>query len=650
MRIHQTFDEEFDQLYNLYNATTQGKALIEIEGIARNHLDLGEMSKAYFNERIADMSIDQNANANESKSVNNYSAEITKGLLKLDGYYLIWYYAKRRFGIDRANELTKAMWDGDVYFHDSSGPQIQIPYCWAYSTSIVMIEGRPYGQLYSLPPKRADSFMSQVIEVTMDLSQEFAGAISPADMIINYAWYAKKENLSDHTIVNDLQKFVHVMNNKFRTSGQSPFVNLSIFDRPNLEKVFEHYRYPDGSKVDVEYVMHIQKLFGEWFSIGDPVGKLPYRFPIVTLNISKDENGNIIDQEFLEWSSKINIGTGCFNIYVNDGHKIASCCRLLNDMDRMQYKTDTFGNGGMNIGSHRVVTVNLPRIAIKSKGDIKDFNSILENTLEIARDLLIIHRYEILQRRINQGFLKFFSPMKWFSMDHMFSTIGIIGVYETNYMMDMNINSDDGIEFTEKMLKNIEEFAKNASKENKCSFNVEEIPGESVAARLCTKDKIMFGKDLIPFELYSNQYIPLIDDVLLSERMDITGKFMDILSGGGIMHINIKEKINDPDTMKKLIEYSISKGVSHLAINYGFGICKNKHTTICGNSDKCLMCGEPIEDWFTRIIGYFTKVSSWNKIRREFEFKNRKFNGELVENKWNAAKTEELKNRNKVKI
>ena len=85
--------------------------------------------------------------------------------------------------------------------------------------------------------------------------------------------------------------------------------------------------------------------------------------------------------------------------------------------------------------------------------------------------------------------------------------------------------------------------------------------------------------------------------------------------------------------MKKLIEYSVQHGVSHLAVNYGFGICKNNHTTICGNSTTCPICDEQIIDWLTRIIGYFTKVSSWNKVRREYEFQNRTFNGIEMEDR-----------------
>lgn len=623
MRIQTTFEESFDALYNKFNITERGKKLLDAEGISRDCLDIGTMSKAYFTQSVADMSVDSNSNANEQKSPNNYASEVVKGITKLDGYYLIYHYAKERFGEERANELISSVWSGDVYFHDASRPMI--PYCFAYSTSLIMIEGRPYGQLFSMPPKRADSFVAQVIETTMDLSQEFAGAIAPSDFLINYAWYSKRENLPDKVILNDLQKFVHVMNNKFRVSAESPFTNISLFDRPNLEKVFGHYSYPDGSKVDFDYVMHIQKIFGEWFSHGDPVSQMPYRFPIVTINLYCDENKNIVDKEFLDWASKVNTETGCFNIYVNSGHKIASCCRLVNDMERMKFRADTFGNGGLNLGSHRVVTVNLPRIALKSEQDMEGFYQELSDALNVAIDLLRVHREEILQRRVDQGFLKFFNPLKWFKLDHMFSTIGVIGIYEMCYLMGIDIKTDDGIAFVTEVLNFIEDAAKQASVEQKHSFNVEEIPGESVATKLVQKDRIMFGEDEVPFELYSNQYIPLIANASMPERITLSGKFQDLISGGGILHLNIKDKITDSTIMKHLIEYSVANGVSHVAINYSFGACEGGHISVCGNSEVCPICGKRITKHMTRVIGYFAIVTNWNKVRRNYEFPRRVF-------------------------
>lgn len=625
MKIQITLGKDFEDMYNKFNNSETGKQLLKIEGISRTELDLGEMGRKYFTEKLSDFSVNQNANSNEQISPVNYSSEIVKAPMKLDGLYLMWHYANKRFGAKRANELIEAVISGDVHLHDSSGAGIQMPYCISYSTTILMNEGRKYGQLHSLPPKRARSFIANAIEVNMELSQCFAGAVACADLIVNYAWYAQKEGLTDYEIVNDFQSFVFVMNNQFRIGGESPFSNLSLFDMPNLKKLFDSHMYPDGSKPDFDYIMKLQKLFGDFFKKGDVITGLPYRFPVVTINIYCDDNKNIPDQDFLEWTSQANLDSGCFNIYINSGEKIASCCRLINDKRRMKCRVDSFGNGGSGVGSDRVVTANLPRIALKSEKDHEKFKTELYRILDICRDLLIVHREDVIRRRIESGFLKFFKPLGWFNLDRLFSTIGIIGVYEMNYFMGYDIRESTGQLFTSDILKTIEEYAIEMSNITGKSVNVEEIPGESVAVKFCQKDKIVFGNDKIPFELYSNQYVPLISDCSIPERIKISGMFMETLSGGGICHLNIAEKINDPGVMKKLIEYAVSQGVTHLAVNYGFGICENGHTTISGTSEICPVCKGKIVDWVTRIVGYFVHTNSWNTIRRDWEFPRREF-------------------------
>ena len=624
MRIDTTLSETFDEIYNKLNQKEYGKKLLEIDGISRRALDVGEMSQLYFTNNLADISVDANANADSEISPNNYGAEIVKGIQKISGYFLLHRYAERRFGTERANHLIKSILFGDTYFHDSSGTGVQQPYCMAVSTLMLMFEGRPYGQLHSMVPKRADSFISQCIEFGMDCSQAWCGAIALSDILINYAWYAEKEQLSDSRIINDLQRAVHTYNNNFRVGGQSPFINISIFDMPNLIKLFSNHTYPDGTTPNFEYVMHIQKLFCSWFSNGDPVSGSPYRFPVVTINFQVSDEHKIIDQEFLDFISEVNCRTGCFNIYANTGNKIASCCRLLSDRAQLP-RTDSFGNGGTNLGSHRVVTINLPRIAIKSSKDTSKFYELLLHQLEVCRDLLLVHREEILQRRINQGFLKFYKPLGWFSLSRMFSTFGIIGVYEMCYFMGLDIQSKEGCNFVRDVLTFIEDFAQKTSRETGHSFNVEEIPGESVATKFAQKDKILFGAETIPFELYSNQYIPLIVNASLPERIKLTGLFQDILSGGGILHLNIQDRITDPSIMKHLVEYAVSNNCSHLAVNYGFGECEQGHVTVCGNSDTCSICNSRITSHMTRIVGYFTKTSSWGKQRREYEFPRRIF-------------------------
>lgn len=677
MNIPFTVDKEFEKLYNEYVNDSIKSQLLKLEGIHPEQLDVANMSKKYFSDRLPDISIDTNANANEEISPNNYSAEITKGLLKLEGYYLLWYYTKKRYGIEIANRLIRRIWDGDIYFHDASSHGVQTIYCLAISTTPIMINGRPYGQLYSLPPKRKDSFISQVIETCMDISNVIMGAIAPSDMIINYSWYAKKERdelariihlykLQNHYIYddefinllsltykvskekviellqsnlnpekiadelmrkdieNDFQKFVHVMNNKFRVAGQSPFTNVSLFDRPNLEKIFGDYYFPDGTQIDIEYIIYLEKIFGEFMAKGDPVTGLPYRFPICTINIAINKNKEIIDKDFFEWACKVNLDRGIFNIYVNDGNKIASCCRYISDFSEMKkYRTDTFGNGGLNIGSTRVITINLPRLAIKSNGDVNVFKVLLEEVLNDIRLLHKVHREEILKRRIDAGFIKFIKPLEWISLKNLFATVGIIGVYEMTEFMNIPIFEQEGQLFVQEVLELIENKTSQFANEDEFAYNVEEIPGESTAVIFAQKDELLFNQD--KFKLYSNQYIPLIAEANIIERIKLSGKFLNMTSGGGILHLNIDEKLRKPEQMKFLIEKALQYGVPHFAINYGFGICENNHTSIVGTKETCPICGAKITDYMTRVIGYFTKISSWNKVRREYEYKRRKF-------------------------
>ena len=631
MKLSATFEPGFDKLYSKFASDPVGIQLLDLEGISPRKVDVGQMSHDYFTKRLADASVDVNANANEELSANNYQAEVTKGILKLEGYYLLWRYSRKRFGTRRANELINAIWEGSLYFHDASGHGLQVPYCFAYSTANIMVDGRRYGQLHSLPPKRSDSFVAQVIETTMDLSQEFVGAVAPGDFIVNLCWYLKRELVDPWEasgkkyIENQWQKFVHVMNNKFRVSGQSPFTNVSIFDMENLKKLFADYRYPDGSEVHIPYVMEVQKIVAESFSKGDPSTGLPYRFPVMTVNLAVDENRVPLDEDFLDFIARTNTGLGVYNIYANEGSKIAMCCRFVNDTERMSYRADSFGNGGVNIGSHRVVTVNFPRIALEAR-TIDDFYCILDKRAKMARDLLLVHREEILQRRVKRGFLKFFEPLKWFKLDMLFSTIGIHGQYEMCHFMGLPMEGWQGQEFTEDVLKMIDQYAVDFSTETGHSFNTEEIPAESTAVSLARKDQLLFGKGIQPFSLYSNQYIPLIADMGAIDRIKLTGRFMKLISGGGILHLNVQDRVTNPETVKKLILMCLVEGVEHLAINYGFGICVNGHTAIVGNGKTCPICGDPIEDYLTRVIGYFSKVSAWGEVRKDYEYPRRNFN------------------------
>lgn len=626
MDINQTlngYSKEFRELY--FNTDEQ---VLKLEGISTDKLSIDNMSKSYFSEHTAEMSIDNNSNVNDSKSYGNYISEVTKGWLKLQGYYNLYEILKQEMGLEKTNAILSAIWNGDIYMHDSTS--IQVPYCWAYSTHFLIDKGNFWGQLQSLPPRRRRSFIDQVKEVTIETAQEVAGAVAISDLFVNYAYFVKKENLDISNpyhrkdIENDFQSLVHTLNKKLRPSHQSPFTNLSIFDRPNLELLFSDYRYPDGSSPDFDIVEEVQKIFCDWYCKGDPVSGLPYRFPIVTLNLRTDENKNIIDQKAFDYFSRINLDKGCFNIYMSSGNKIAMCCRFVNDIDLAG--SDSFGNGGISIGSHRVVTINLARIGRLASNE-KELLTLLNDQLEKSKDILIAHR-KLLKKRIDQGFLKFFK-YEIMHLSRLFSTFGINGIYECLEEFGKPLTTKEGNLLAHKMLNHIKEYSSACTRKYEGIFNIEQVPAESLAVKFAAKDALLYGMD---YPIYSNQFIPLWVDCDIANRIKLDGEFSKTLTGGGISHLNIGEKLTSVDQMKKIISYAVKSGCEHFAINYNFCLCKNKHISVAGPSEKCPICGDPIVDQYTRIIGYLTPVSSWNKVRRK-EHKQRVFkkNGELEE-------------------
>jgi ribonucleoside-triphosphate reductase len=633
MQVNVSLRPEFDAIYDRFANDSIGLQLLEIEGIAPSQLDFGVNSYRFFNEKLADIASDSNSNALENISPANYRAFTSDGQMKLLGYFMWWHYAEKRYGLEFANEALSMFWDGSLYGHDAHGVRIQMPYCFAFSVDKIVFEGRPYGTSPNTPPKHRKSFLSQVDKLITDLSKDFAGATAPSDLLLWYAYFLKKDHpitpveLLKDEIINDLQGLVCLFNEPNRAEGEPPFTNIGLYDRIGLQSLFGHILYPDFTKPDLEYIMTIQRIFAEWFATGDPISGFPYRFPVVTANITTDEHNDFVDEESARWFIEVDRRLGNLNLHFGDKTKLAMCCRYENDLDDMDMSPDSFGNGGVNIGSHRVITLGIPRAARKANRDINVFYSELDKLFEVASKMLIVHRYDILQGRIdkNPEYLKFFGTLKWFNLKTMFSTFGITGIYEACEMMGFNILEDDGTEFVLDLLQYIKDKTKYYRKLHGIAFNVEEIPGEQACVTLVRKDRLVVDPH-IPYEFYSNQYIPLTCTADAITRLELSGRFMKMVGGGGIVHENLDSPPDTAGKMYELVRYAVKCGVSHMAVNYRFGKCENGHTSIIGQTNKCPICGSTkIVRTRTRVIGYFSDEGNWHPVRRQFDAPNRYF-------------------------
>lgn len=674
MNVTMSLIPEFEELWSGYaNDPTKSKYLA-IEGISQRDLDIGLQSENFFKKKLAEITTDANSNYSENMNPTVYRTHTSNGQMKLLGYHLLWYYSAKRYGREWADKAIGMIWDGSLYFHDAHGLRIQMPYCYAFSLDKIVFEGRPYGSSPTTPPKHKKSFLSQVDKLISDLSKQFAGATAPSDLFLWYSWYLKNwftdrfgediwteykngdmefmwNDVIKREIIDDMQGLVCLFNEPGRAEGEPPFTNISIYDSIGLQNLFGHITFPDGTTPDFEFIMFIQKTFCEWFSQGDPITGFPYRFPVVTINMTTDKSYNFEDIDFAKWVAYVDRPMANFNLHFGDKSKIAMCCRYENDLDDMNLTADSFGNGGVNIGSHRVVTPNFVRCALKSGGDVEKFVEYCDELIDIAGKLLNIHRIDILQKRIDQTpqYLQFFGKLGWFSLDTMFSTIGLTGIYEVCQYMGYDILSDEGTEFTLDFMAYLKSKVKELRHTYNCTFNCEEIPGEQACVSLVNKDHIYFYDDINYDEgnwgadiadafnhckLYSNQYIPLINEADMITRLDLSGRFMKMISGGGIVHINSEAQIDTDEKMFELIKYIASSGVPHCAVCYRFGKCEDHPATIVGQyRSTCPVCGKPITHTRARVIGYFSDEHNWHPVRQEFDAPHRYYSdgGELEE-------------------
>ena len=145
---------------------------------------------------------------------------------------------------------------------------------------------------------------------------------------------------------------------------------------------------------------------------------------------------------------------------------------------------------------------------------------------------------------------------------------------------------------------------------------------ENSSIKLAQKDKLLKLQD--EYELYSNQFIPLITKADMLDRIKLQGLFDSQFSGGAIAHINVETRIEDTDLLVDLINTTVKKGVVYHAINYNLQKCENGHMSV-GKNTICPTCGKSITDNYSRIVGFLVNMKNAHKIRREHDIPNRQF-------------------------
>ena len=649
--IPQSYEDEFceiiDKLYKKYP-----EEIFKLEGIHPDQMDINKTAREFFKHRddnstTADHSIDGTSNISNNSMI-TFFHEVSKPLMKLNSIHNIWRVIVDDFSLEEANKILEYEISGDIYINDAY--DTSRPYCYNYSTMDLAVKGLPVsGRLNIVPPKSLTSFLHQVEQFVVTAANLTLGATGLADLLIVASIYIDRmlDTGMDHHIrvafgssreerareiwIYVREAFAHLiytLNFEFR-GNQSPFTNISVYDDYFLMQLIPNYEL-NGSTPSIETVKKVQDIFIDVMNM--ELERNPITFPVTTACISvtnKDGKRVPQDLEFIKHISEKNLKNAFMNIYVGETSTLSSCCRLRSSISDLGY-TNNFGSGSTKIGSLGVVTINLPRIAKKSKDAGESFDGFLRRVTEMTKVVGIINnsKRKIILDKIERGALPLY-PLGFMDINTQYSTVGFNGLYEAMIILGHDMREDDGVDHAAMTLDAINDENEILSKEFGSPHNMEQVPAESSAVKLVKKDKILGTFKDTPefdFKIYSNQFLPLWEeDIDLLDRIEIQGKLDQKCTGGAVCHLNVNQQIQKPETMEKLILHSVEMGVIYFAINYQINRCKNNHMSIGRNLEKCPICGECIEDTFTRVVGFLVNTKNFTKERREFDWPKRVF-------------------------
>jgi len=629
MYIKVTYDQEFEDLI-MYLKSKYPPKLFDLDGIGEQ-TDMSKFSKKFFSvNTTADASVDANANVDDI-SVIAYHSELPKPFFRLNSYYMLWKELRRLYSLEVANSIIEKQLVGDIYINDFHGIGGALPYCYNYSTYDILTKGLPMvKKVKSLPPKHLYAFKSQLEQFTTIASNSTLGACGLADMLIVMSYFVKKilETKEDahfkfatekdcwRYVKENLVSFIYTINQPMR-ANQSPFTNISLYDRNFINQLKDDYLFPDGSTVDVEILEKLQELF--MATMVEELRRTPITFPVQTACFSVDKDGNLLDENFAHTIAKYNREFGQINIYCGDSATLSSCCRLRSNKNNEYF--NSFGSGSSKIGSIGVVTINLPRLAYKYKDNREKFFEELKKLVDVCAKINNAKR-KLVQKRIDNGNHPLYT-LGFININTQYSTVGINGFNECIEILGENILEEKGQQLGLQIIETINEENDKHTKQYKAAHNCEQIPAENVSIKFVQKDRLLKYNNG-EYELYSNQFIPLTTNADLLDRIKLQGLFDKHFTGGAICHINVETPIEDEQQIVDLIKTCAKKGVVYFAINYVLAECKKGHMCVT-NGDKCTICNEKITDKFTRVVGFLTNIKNWHQVRREKDFPNRQF-------------------------
>ena len=469
----------------------------------------------------ASTSSETDANANvASKNVANLEGEVYKVTNRIIQRQRMKDELNKLYpGQELGRQYIKDLENYIIYTHDEASTPVLKPYCKAVTLYPLMLEG--VGNIDGVTPSAPNdiqSFSGQVTNAVFLFSSQCKGAVALGDYFIalNYyviqefgpVWYDKVDEVVTnshflhqytvgHYIRKGMKQFIYGVNQPAgNRSYNSPFSNVSFYDKVYFKSLFGEFYYPDGTQPEWNAIDKLQRIFMQLLREIRLIK--PLTFPVTTMALVHNDK-EYLDPEYKELCAEEWAKGGSFFCYTsNNPTSLASCCRVLNEMSDNTFSSTT-GMTGVMTGSCNVITLNINRIVqdcFKNLIHPDDYNELEINACwkdNYGKDNLKHYLIDILERVYKyhiayKTMLYEMEDAKMFSdcnagyiyMRKLYSTIGLIGYCEAAQFLGLSVsNNKEYKDFLKLVFGTVkEENKKNSIHDSKRPFlfNSEAIP------------------------------------------------------------------------------------------------------------------------------------------------------------------------------
>jgi ribonucleoside-triphosphate reductase len=631
---------------NIKNVTTSYiRELIDIEFLER---DLPLLHKKHSHIGLPMYDVEQiifNANKENSNTTHNpesINLTLAESILK--------EFALRKVF---SEDIAQAHMIGDIHLHDLGF--IIRPYCGGHSLEYIKKYGLSLPNITSVskPAKHPEVLIGHMVKMASTLQSHYAGAVGWEAVNMFFAPYLV--GLPYERIRQLAQMLIFEFNQLAGSRGaQVTFTDFNLYygvpkhfeDTPAIgpggkymkrvgDKIIQTPSAETGCMTykdfEKESDLFLKALF-EIYMEGDVTGKT-FVFPKPLLHINDKFFRTEGHDEFLQLACAVASKQGItyFVFDRGDSCTISQCCRLklkLGEKDLEETKTPE----KMRFSALQNVTINLPRIAYKARGNDEMLFMEIKKCLELVikahaqkRDFV----EKIIELKEN-GPLYMFSATQdgtpYLRFDRLTYLGGLLGLNELvqAHTGDQLHESDAAIKFGIKVVAYMNLECKRLSDEYGIRLVLEESPAESAAYRLAKLDMKYFpeiASKVIKGSLDENSYyytnsIHLAADAPVDyiDRVIKQSKFHPLIEAGAIIHIWLGEHEPDPASIKSFVIKTFNETrAEQIAFSPEFTVCEDCRRTTRGLKETCPLCGSENVYGITRIVGYYSKVPTWNK-------------------------------------